>query len=224
MTGIRSYALVTGAYWGFTITDGALRMLVVLHFYRLGYDAVSIAFLFLFYEFFGIVTNLFGGWIASRSGVKVTLFGALALQIFALLMLAGLSQHWTHLVSVVYVMIAQALSGIAKDLTKMSSKSAIKVVVPKGEDSALFKWVARLTGSKNALKGIGFFVGGALLGALGFVGALVGMAAALLLVLVATAAASTRAAEIQRQPAKPASWKTIPEARVPRSLPPAFAM
>ena len=98
MTSIRSYALVTGAYWGFTITDGALRMLVVLHFYRLGYDAVSIAFLFLFYEFFGIVTNLFGGWIASRSGVKVTLFGGLALQIFSLLMLAGLNEHWTALI------------------------------------------------------------------------------------------------------------------------------
>ncbi len=164
MTSIRSYALVTGAYWGFTITDGALRMLVVLHFYRLGYDAVSIAFLFLFYEFFGIVTNLFGGWIASRSGVKVTLFGGLALQIFALLMLAGLNEHGTHFASVVYVMIAQALSGIAKDLTKMSSKSAIKVVVPGGKESALFQWVARLTGSKNALKGLGFFVGGALLG------------------------------------------------------------
>src|SRR5579863_6022829 len=188
MTSLRSYALVTGAYWGFTITDGALRMLVVLHFYRLGYDAVSIAFLFLFYEFFGIVTNLLGGWIASRSGVKVTLFGGLALQVCALLMLAALNDHWMHFVSVVYVMVAQALSGIAKDLTKMSSKSAIKVVVPQGEDSALFKWVARLTGSKNALKGLGFFVGGALLGAFGFVGALVGMAAALLAVLVATAA------------------------------------
>jgi predicted MFS family arabinose efflux permease len=189
MTSIRSYALVTGAYWGFTITDGALRMLVVLHFYRLGYNPVSIAFLFLFYEFFGIVTNLFGGWIASRSGVKVTLFGGLALQIFALLMLAMLNEHWTALISVIYVMTAQALSGIAKDLTKMSSKSAIKVVVPEGQDSALFKWVARLTGSKNALKGLGFFVGGALLGAFGFVGALVGMAAALLVILLATAAA-----------------------------------
>ncbi len=189
MTSIRSYALVTGAYWGFTITDGALRMLVVLHFYRLGYNAVSIAFLFLFYEFFGIVTNLFGGWIASRSGVKVTLFGGLALQIFSLLMLAGLNEHWAVFVSVIYVMAAQALSGIAKDLTKMSSKSAIKVVVPAGQDSALFKWVARLTGSKNALKGLGFFVGGALLGAFGFVGALVAMAGALLLVLLATAAA-----------------------------------
>ena len=176
MTSIRSYALVTGAYWGFTITDGALRMLVVLHFYRLGYDAVSIAFLFLFYEFFGIVTNLFGGWIASRSGVKVTLIRRTGPANFFMLMLAMLNEHWTVLVSVVYVMIAQALSGIAKDLTKMSSKSAIKVVVPEGQESALFKWVARLTGSKNALKGLGFFVGGALLAAFGFVGALVGMA------------------------------------------------
>ena len=188
MNNIRSYALVTGAYWGFTITDGALRMLVVLHFYQLGYDSISIAFLFLFYEFFGIVTNLFGGWIASRSGVKVTLYGGLVLQIVALLMLARLSPHWSELMSVAYVMGAQALSGIAKDLTKMSAKSAIKVIVPDGADGTLFKWVARLTGSKNALKGVGFFVGGALLAAFGFVGALVGMAAALILVLLGTAA------------------------------------
>ena len=188
MNSIRSYALVTGAYWGFTITDGALRMLVVLHFYKLGYDSISIAFLFLFYEFFGIVTNLFGGWIASRSGVKVTLYGGLALQIFALLMLALLNPHWSEVVSVAYVMAAQALSGIAKDLTKMSAKSAIKVIVPDGADGALFKWVARLTGSKNALKGVGFFVGGALLSAFGFVGALVGMAGALVVVLLATVA------------------------------------
>ena len=188
MNNIRSYALVTGAYWGFTITDGALRMLVVLHFYKLGYDSISIAFLFLFYEFFGIVTNLFGGWIAARSGVKVTLYGGLVLQIFALLMLALLNPHWSEVVSVAYVMAAQALSGIAKDLTKMSAKSAIKVIVPDGADGALFKWVARLTGSKNALKGVGFFVGGALLAAFGFVGALVGMAGALVVVLLATVA------------------------------------
>jgi hypothetical protein len=188
MDSIRSYALVTGAYWGFTITDGALRMLVVLHFYQLGYDSISIAFLFLFYEFFGIVTNLFGGWIAARSGVKVTLYGGLVLQIVALLMLALLSQQWSEIGSMAYVMAAQALSGIAKDLTKMSAKSAIKVIVPDSADGTLFKWVARLTGSKNALKGVGFFVGGALLAAFGFVGALVGMAGALVLVLLATAA------------------------------------
>ena len=188
MNNIRSYALVTGAYWGFTITDGALRMLVVLHFYQLGYDSISIAFLFLFYEFFGIVTNLFGGWIASRSGVKVTLYGGLVLQIVALLMLAMLSLHWSEILSVAYVMGAQALSGIAKDLTKMSAKSAIKVIVPDGAEGALFKWVARLTGSKNALKGVGFFVGGALLTAFGFVSALVGMAATLVVVLLVTVA------------------------------------
>jgi hypothetical protein len=186
LKGIRSYALVTGAYWGFTITDGALRMLVVLHFYKLGYDAISIAFLFLFYEFFGIVTNLFGGWIASRSGVKVTLYGGLFLQICALLMLTFLSPQWSKPISVAYVMTAQALSGVAKDLTKMSAKSAIKVIVPDGADGALFKWVARLTGSKNALKGVGFFVGGAFLSAFGFVGALEIMAGGLILVLLAT--------------------------------------
>jgi len=188
MNSVRSYALVTGAYWGFTITDGALRMLVVLHFYQLGYSSISIAFLFLFYEFFGIVTNLFGGWIAARSGVKVTLFGGLFLQILALLMLAILGPRWPASLSVAYVMAAQALSGIAKDLTKMSAKSAIKVIVPDGADGALFKWVARLTGSKNTLKGVGFFVGGALLAVFGFVGALVGMAVALVVVLFATAA------------------------------------
>ena len=189
MNGIRSYALVTFAYWGFTITDGALRMLVVLHFYKLGYSGIAIAFLFLFYEFFGIVTNLLGGWIASRSGLKTTLYGGLALQIVALLMLGLLQPSWARLLSVAYVMAAQALSGIAKDLTKMSAKSAIKVVVPDDTEGTLFKWVSRLTGSKNALKGAGFFVGSFLLASLGFVGSLVAMAAGLLIVLVGTVVA-----------------------------------
>jgi hypothetical protein len=183
---VRNYALVTGAYWGFTLTDGALRMLVLLHFDRLGYSAVQIAFLFLFYEFFGIVTNLLGGWIAARSGLKVTLYGGLILQIGALIMLALLQPQWSRLASVAYVMAAQAASGIAKDLTKMSAKSAIKVVVPEGEEGALFRWVARLTGSKNALKGAGFFMGGVLLTALGFIGSLVAMAVGLSVVLVGT--------------------------------------
>jgi hypothetical protein len=188
---VRNYALVTGAYWGFTLTDGALRMLVLLHFDRLGYSAVEIAFLFLFlfYEFFGIVTNLLGGWIAARSGLKVTLYGGLLLQIGALIMLAFLQPAWARLTSVAYVMAARALSGIAKDLTKMSAKSAIKVVIPEGEDGALFKWVARLTGSKNALKGAGFFLGAALLTALGFAGSLVAMAVGLLIVLPGTVVA-----------------------------------
>ncbi len=183
MTDLRNYALVTTAYWGFTLTDGALRMLVLLHFHTLGYSPLQIAFLFLFYEFFGIVTNLIGGWIGSRFGLRITLLGGLAMQVFALTMLAQLSPEWSQGFSVAFVMIAQALSGIAKDLTKMSSKSAIKLVVPGDAQSSLFKWVAILTGSKNALKGAGFFLGGLLLATLGFSHALYAMAVGLFVVL-----------------------------------------
>lgn len=186
MTNLRNYSLVTAAYWSFTLTDGALRMLVLLHFHDLGYSAVQIAFLFLLYEFFGVVTNLVGGWIGSHLGLKVTLFAGLILQIFALTSLAMLDPSWSVTVSVAYVMSAQALSGIAKDLTKMSSKSAIKVLLPEEADSALFKWVAILTGSKNALKGVGFFLGGSLLAWIGFHSALFVMAGLLALVLLAT--------------------------------------
>ena len=181
---IRNYAIVTAAYWAFTLTDGALRMLVLLHFNQLGYTPVQLAFLFLLYEFFGIVTNLVGGWIASRTGVRFTLVLGLMLQVVALGLLAFLNTGWSVAASVAYVMGCQALSGIAKDLTKMSAKSAVKVLVPKGDDSGLFKWVAVLTGSKNALKGAGFFVGGFLLSVLGFRGALSVMATGVLIVLL----------------------------------------
>ena len=192
MTGVRNYTLVTAAYWAFTLTDGALRMLVLLHFYRLGYGAVELAFLFVFYEFFGVATNLVGGWVAAQLGLRATLLGGLALQVFALVMLAFLDPTWGRLASVAFVMSAQALSGIAKDLTKMSAKSAIKVLVPEGADSALFKWVAILTGSKNALKGVGFFLGSVLLDALGFRGSLYAMALGIFVTLVGCAATLPR--------------------------------
>ena len=181
---IRNYVTVTAAYWAFTLTDGALRMLVLLHFNQLGYTPLQLAFLFLLYEFFGIVTNLVGGWLAARTGLRFTLVLGLALQVVALGLLALLNRDWSMALSVAYVMGCQALSGIAKDLTKMSAKSAVKVMVPTGDDTGLFKWVALLTGSKNALKGAGFFVGGVLLSALGFRGALAAMAGGVLLVLV----------------------------------------
>lgn len=184
MNGIGAYALVTASYWAFTLTDGALWMLVLLHFHALGYSPVQVAFLFVLYELCGVVTNLLGGWIASAFGLRSTLFSGLALQIGALGMLALLDPGWSRTLSVAYVMSSQALSGVAKDLTKMSSKAAIKTLVPADQDSALFRWVAVLTGSKNALKGVGFFLGGFLLAQLGFQGALWGMAAVLALVLV----------------------------------------
>ncbi len=181
---LNDYALVTAAYWGFTLTDGALRMLVLLHFHTLGYSPLEVAMLFLFYEVFGIVANLLGGWMGSRFGVKLTLYGGISLQIVALLMLTPVNASWAIALAVPYVMVAQALSGIAKDLTKMSSKSAIRLVIPKDAPSSLFKWVAMLTGSKNALKGVGFFLGSLLLGTLGYVNALLVMAAGLCFVLL----------------------------------------
>lgn len=184
MNDIRNYCLVTAAYWAFTLTDGALRMLVLLHFHELGYSPIQIAFLFLFYEFFGVVTNLAGGWIGAHFGLNFTLWFGLFLQVVALLMLAFVSPAWSMSLSVAYVMTAQALSGIAKDLTKMSSKSAIKLLVPEDAGSTLFRWVALLTGSKNALKGAGFFLGGLLLSVMGFVPALLAMAGGVALVLM----------------------------------------
>lgn len=179
--GLRNYLTVTGGYWAFTLTDGAIRMLVVLYFHQLGYSPFQVAMLFLFYEFFGIVTNLVGGWLAARLGLNVTMHMGMLMQIVALGMLVP-----THLLSVPYVMFAQALSGIAKDLNKMSAKSSVKTLVPKGADARLFKWVAILTGSKNALKGVGFFLGAALLQGVGFQNALLILAGGLFAVTLLT--------------------------------------
>ncbi len=175
---VRQYLLITFNYWTFTLTDGALRMLVVLHFHTLGYSPLNIALLFLFYEVFGVVTNLVGGWLGARLGLNRTMNIGLAMQIVALSMLAVPSS----MLSVFWVMLAQALSGIAKDLNKMSAKSAIKLLVPSGAEGTLYQWVALLTGSKNALKGIGFFLGGALLTLMGFTSAVIVMAVVLALV------------------------------------------
>ncbi|RHW20717.1 organoarsenical effux MFS transporter ArsJ [Pseudomonas jilinensis] len=173
--GIRQYLVVTGNYWAFTLTDGALRMLVVLHFHSLGYSPLQIAALFLFYEIFGVVTNLVGGYLGARIGLNRTMNIGLALQVLALLMLTVPSEWLT----VLWVMAAQALSGVAKDLNKMSAKSAIKLLVPDEQQGTLYRWVALLTGSKNALKGVGFFLGAGLLTLLGFAGAVLAMALAL---------------------------------------------
>ncbi|GMV30461.1 MAG: hypothetical protein AMXMBFR59_25860 [Rhodanobacteraceae bacterium] len=180
----RQYLLITGNYWAFTLTDGALRMLVVLHFHALGYSPLQVALLFLFYEIFGVVTNLVGGWLGAHIGLNRTMNIGLALQVVAL----GMLTVPATLLTVAWVMAAQALSGIAKDLNKMSAKSSIRLLVPDDASGALYRWVAALTGSKNALKGAGFFLGGALLTAVGFRAALAGMAVALLLVWVASLA------------------------------------
>ncbi|MCI0996951.1 organoarsenical effux MFS transporter ArsJ [Pseudomonas corrugata] len=177
---VRQYLLVTGNYWAFTLTDGALRMLVVLHFHALGYSPLQIVALFLFYELFGVITNLVGGYLGARLGLNRTMNIGLGMQVVALLMLT-VPAVW---LTVPWVMAAQALSGIAKDLNKMSAKSTLKLLVPNEQQGTLYRWVAMLTGSKNALKGVGFFLGGALLASMGFRGALLAMASALALIWI----------------------------------------
>ncbi|MGF6399689.1 putative MFS family arabinose efflux permease [Pseudomonas frederiksbergensis] len=179
---VRQYLLVTGNYWAFTLTDGALRMLVVLHFHALGYSPLQIAALFLFYELFGVITNLLGGYLGARLGLNRTMNIGLGMQVVALLMLT-VPVAW---LTIPWVMGAQALSGIAKDLNKMSAKSSIKLLVPEGQQGTLYQWIAILTGSKNALKGVGFFLGGALLALIGFKGALLAMAGVLALIWVSS--------------------------------------
>ncbi|WP_109563750.1 organoarsenical effux MFS transporter ArsJ [Jannaschia seohaensis] len=182
---MKGYAAVTGAYWAFMLTDGALRMLVLLHFYTLGFSPLQLAWLFVLYEIAGIVTNLSAGWLAARFGLALTLHLGLGLQVVALVALTRLDPAWAVGTSVLYVMLVQGASGVAKDLAKTASKSAVKLLVPEG---GLFKWVAALTGSKNAIKGLGFFVGAGLLAGLGFEAALGTMAGVLMAVLIAVLA------------------------------------
>jgi predicted MFS family arabinose efflux permease len=178
----RNYAIVTSAYFLFTITDGAIRMLVLLHFYSLGYTPFMLAFLFLLYETAGISANLGGGWLAVRFGIPRMLASGLVLQIAGLGMLSALDPAWGAVASVAWVVAAQGIAGVAKDLTKTASKSAIKATSQQGAGQ-LFRWVAWFTGSKNATKGAGFFIGGFLLQVVGFRPALWMMAAMLAVVL-----------------------------------------
>ena len=184
--GLAAYIAVTAAYWAFMLSDGALRMLVLLHFHTLGFSPIQLAYLFLLYELMGVVTNLSAGWIAARFGLTSTLYAGLAIQIAALLALAGLDPSWPVLTSVIFVMAVQGASGVAKDLAKMSSKSAVKLLAPEG-DGTLFRWVAILTGSKNAVKGFGFLLGALLLGWVGFIPSILAMAAVLTAILAAIA-------------------------------------
>ena len=182
--GLSAYIAVTAAYWAFMLSDGALRMLVLLHFHTLGFSPVQLAYLFVLYEVAGMVTNLSAGWIAARFGLTATLYAGLGLQVAALIALAQLDPEWSLALSVAFVMGVQGASGVAKDLAKMSSKSAVKLLAP-SEEGGLFRWVAVLTGSKNAVKGVGFLLGAALLAGTGFVGAVWAMAGVLAVILMA---------------------------------------
>ncbi len=178
-----SFVLVTLSYWFFMLTDGALRLLVLLHFHTLGFSPLQLAYLFLLYEFFGMVTNLTAGWIARKIGLNITLFSGMILQIVSLLLLTQVDKSWSITSSVIFVMATQGLSGIAKDLTKMSSKSSVKLLAP-DKNNKLFQWVTLMTGSKNAVKGFGFLLGSLLLAFLGFQLSLILIAGLLSIILI----------------------------------------
>ena len=199
--GMSAYIAVTAAYWAFMLTDGALRMLVLLHFHTLGFSPVQLAYLFVLYEIAGMVTNLSAGWIAARFGLTSTLYVGLGIQVVALIALAQLDPAWSIGLSVTYVMCVQGASGVAKDLAKMSSKSAVKLLAPT-EKGGLFRWVAVLTGSKNAVKGVGFLLGALMLSTLGFVWATYLMAGVLFIILVAIAYAMPAGLPAGRKGAK----------------------
>ena len=182
--GIRNYLVVTSSYWSFTLSDGALRMLVLMHFFRLGYSPFTLAFLFLLYEAAGVAANLIGGWLATHFGITRMLIVGLTTQIIGFLLLSAVSPDWTAVMSVAWVVLAQGVCGIAKDLTKTASKSAIKLTASDAPGQ-LFRWVAWFTGSKNAMKGVGFFIGGLLLDRVGFSPSLWLMASLLSVILVA---------------------------------------
>jgi len=199
--GFAAYITVTAAYWAFMLTDGALRMLVLLHFHTLGFSPVQLAYLFVLYEIAGVITNLSAGWIAARFGLTATLYAGLTLQVVALLALAQLDPSWSITASVVFVMLVQGLSGVAKDLAKMSSKSAVKILAP-SEDGGLFRWVAILTGSKNAVKGAGFLLGALVLALFGFVPSVLTMAAILFVILIAVVIGMPSGLPVGRKDAK----------------------
>jgi len=199
--GFAAYITVTAAYWAFMLTDGALRMLVLLHFHTLGFSPVQLAYLFVLYEIAGVVTNLSAGWIAARFGLTSTLYMGLSLQVVALLALTQLDPVWSITASVVFVMLVQGLSGVAKDLAKMSSKSAVKILAPT-TGGGLFRWVATLTGSKNAVKGSGFLLGAVLLAVFGFVPSVLTMAAILFLILIGVVIGMPTGLPVGRKDAK----------------------
>jgi len=199
--GFAAYITVTAAYWAFMLTDGSLRMLVLLHFHTLGFSPVQLAYLFVLYEIAGVVTNLSAGWIAARFGLTSTLYAGLSLQVVALLALTQLEPAWSITASVVFVMLVQGLSGVAKDLAKMSSKSAVKILAPT-EGGGLFRWVALLTGSKNAVKGSGFLLGAALLAVFGFVPSVLAMAAILFVILIGVVIGMPSGLPVGRKDAK----------------------
>ena len=160
---LRPFVIISITYLLFTVTDGAIRMIVLLHAYNKSFSALQVAIMFTLYELAGVFTNLAAGMMGARWGIRFTLIMGLCLQILSYGLLFGWKDDWSKETAIVYVTIAQMFAGIAKDLTKLGGKTVTKLVTPEGKDTRLFHLVSLLTGWKNSLKGVGYFLGSALL-------------------------------------------------------------
>jgi len=160
---LRPFVIISITYLLFTVTDGAIRMIVLLHAYNKSFSALQVAFMFTLYELAGVFTNLAAGMMGARWGIRFTLIVGLCLQIFSYGLLFGWKDDWSQRTAIIYVTIAQMFAGIAKDLTKLGGKTVTKLVTPEGKHTRLFQLVSLLTGWKNSLKGVGYFLGSALL-------------------------------------------------------------
>lgn len=160
---LRPFVIISITYLLFTVTDGAIRMIVLLHAYNKSFSALEVAIMFTLYELAGVFTNLAAGMMGARWGIRFTMIMGLCLQILSYGLMFGWQDEWSKEQAMVYVTVAQMFAGIAKDLTKLGGKTVTKLVTPEGKDTRLFRLVSLLTGWKNSLKGVGYFLGGALL-------------------------------------------------------------
>lgn len=160
---LRPFVIISSSYLLFTITDGAIRMIVLLHAYNKSFSALEVSIMFSLYELAGVFTNLAAGLMGAKWGIKFTLIIGLSLQLLSYGLMFGWQDSWTKSEAIIYVTVAQMFAGIAKDLTKLGGKTVTKLVTPDEKETQLFKLVSFITGWKNSLKGVGYFAGAALL-------------------------------------------------------------
>jgi len=156
---LRPFVIISSSYLLFTITDGAIRMIVLLHAYNKNFSALEVAIMFSLYELAGVFTNLIAGLLGAKWGIKFTLICGLSLQLFSYGLLFGWKNNWSKIEAICYVTFAQMFAGVAKDLTKLGGKTVTKLVTPDEQETKLFKLVSLITGWKNSLKGVGYFLG-----------------------------------------------------------------
>jgi MFS family permease len=159
---IKPFVVISASYLLFTVTDGGIRTIVLFNAFQRKFSAFEVSIMFVLYELAGTFTNFLAGIAGARWGLKATMLAGLFLQLGGIGMLFGWSEKFTKEQAIIFVTIAQMLSGISKDLVKLGGKAVTKLVTPDSKQGVLYKRVSMITGLKNSLKGVGYFLGGAL--------------------------------------------------------------